>query len=246
MKIFMLYRHIYNKGGNMILVTGDTHGGIDINKIYKLRDYVNKGDYIIICGDFGMEFCTPMVNIHEWMKSIRILEDFETFPCDILFVDGNHENFDNLNSYPVTKWHGGTVHKMRENVIHLMRGQIYNINNKTFFTMGGATSIDKDRREPGISWWKEELPSEEEYNTALKNLKKANYSVDYIITHCAPTSFMKALNPSFIIDAETKFLEDVARSVSYNHWYFGHYHMDQKLTNYKATCLYNSVEEIKF
>lgn len=28
-------------------------------------------------------------------------------PFTTLFVDGNHENFDLLNAYPVENWHGG-------------------------------------------------------------------------------------------------------------------------------------------
>ena len=39
-----------------------------------------------------------------------------------------------------------------------------------------------------LSWWEEELPSEEEYQTARANLDRAGWEVDYIITHCCPTS----------------------------------------------------------
>ena len=40
------------------------------------------------------------------------------------------------------EWHGGKVHQIRESVIHLMRGEIFNIDNKKFFTFGGARSHD--------------------------------------------------------------------------------------------------------
>ena len=59
-----------------------------------------------------------------------------------LFVDGKHENFTRLYNYPVEEWYGGKVHKIRDSVLHLMRGEICNIDNKNFFTFGGAKSHD--------------------------------------------------------------------------------------------------------
>ena len=59
-----------------------------------------------------------------------------------LFVDGNHENFTRLYNYPVEEWHGGKVHKIRDSVLHLMRGEIFEINDKKIFTFGGAKSHD--------------------------------------------------------------------------------------------------------
>ena len=39
-----------------------------------------------------------------------------------------------------------------------------------------------------ISWWAQELPSDEEYAEARHSLDSVGWEVDYIITHCAPTS----------------------------------------------------------
>ena len=47
-----------------------------------------------------------------------------------------------LRELPVEDWHGGTVQRVRPSVIHLMRGQVYDIAGKRFFTMGGASSRD--------------------------------------------------------------------------------------------------------
>ena len=47
-----------------------------------------------------------------------------------------------LDEYPVEQWHGGNVHKIRPHVIHLMRGQVFELQGRTFFTMGGAQSHD--------------------------------------------------------------------------------------------------------
>jgi hypothetical protein len=56
----------------------------------------------------------------------------------VLFVDGTHENFDLLNAMAKESWNGGKVHIVSENILHLMRGQVFNINGKLFFTFGGA------------------------------------------------------------------------------------------------------------
>ena len=39
---------------------------------------------------------------------------------------------------PVAEWHGGKVHRIRPHVLHLMRGQIFELEGCRFFTMGGA------------------------------------------------------------------------------------------------------------
>lgn len=56
------------------------------------------------------------------------------------FVDGNHENFDRLYEYPVEEWHGCKVHKIRSLVIHMMRGQVFEIEGQNIFTFGGPSS----------------------------------------------------------------------------------------------------------
>ena len=79
------------------------------------------------------------------------LKPYTELPFSVLFVDGNHENFDLLNSYPVEIWKGGKVHRVKPNITHLMRGQVFEIEGKTIFTFGGATSIDRDFRTEGMS-----------------------------------------------------------------------------------------------
>ena len=226
----------------MILVTGDTHGTYDYNKIYLLnkRGILSKNDYLIIAGDFG----------GVWNK--KTLDDdlsyYTKLPFNVLFVDGNHENFDLINSYPVEIWNGGKIHKIKDNIYHLMRGQIFSIENKTIFTFGGGTSIDKMWREEHISWWKEEIPSLDEIDEAKNNLKKYNNKVDFIITHSIDR---KALyNPKLLLNGnKCKEYEDNAildwfeENVSYKHWYFGHYHLDADLSD-KKTVLYQEFVEL--
>lgn len=225
----------------MIYVTGDLHGDIDIAKLLdeNFIQAVTKDDYVIICGDFGLIW-KPAENPNEtdW------LDFLEEQPYTTLFVDGNHENFTRLNhEYPKVFVNGGYAHQIRSSIYHLMRGQVFTIEGKTFFTMGGATSIDRFLRIEGRSWWKEELPNEQEYKEAVINLMKHCNQVDYVITHCLPTSLQEHLPKYTVPDNLTSFLDWVAHILKFKKWYCGHYHLDTQINN-KFRVLYNDIISI--
>ncbi|MBO6047534.1 MAG: metallophosphoesterase [Erysipelotrichaceae bacterium] len=226
----------------MIYVTGDLHGEIDVGKLddFNIPD-LTKDDMLIICGDFGFvwDYRGPSGYEKRW------LDYLEQKPYTILFVDGNHENFNRLNKeFPIVKWHGGNVHKLREHVIHLMRGQLYLLEGKVFFTMGGASSHDKILRQPQKSWWPQELPNSGEMYTGRRNLEIVNRKVDYIITHCLPTSLQRKV-PKFGYDTNrlTDYLDEIYKNVDFSHWYCGHYHMNYKI-NDKVEILYQRIKKI--
>jgi len=224
----------------MIFITGDTHIPIDIHKLntrnFKEQASLNKNDYVIICGDFGGVWSNNNEDKY-WQKWLRN-RNFTT-----LFVDGNHENFDLLNQYEVSDWNGGKVHFINDSVIHLMRGQVFTINGLKFFTMGGATSIDKHLRKEGRSWWKEELPSKIEYDEALNNLDKHNWEVDYIITHTAPLKIVNTLVYSEDNNHLYSFFNMIDTDLNYKHWYFGHFHEDKKI-DYKHSVVFNQIIKV--
>ena len=161
-----------------------------------------------------------------------------------LLMVSNHENHDALDAYPVEFWNGGKVHKISDSIIHLMRGQVFTIEGKKFFTMGGAESHDKIYRKEGISWWSREMPSNDEYEEGLANLDKVNNQVDYILSHCAPDQLQSQIAYWYEHDKLTGYLEIVRQTVKFGWHYFGHYHIDKDFLNYKATCLYNNIIEI--
>lgn len=222
-------------------VTGDTHGTLDIKKLYRTgRTIMNTlipDDYLIICGDFG--------GIWDGSREDeKLLDWYARQPYTILFVDGNHENHTLLNQYPVEGWYGGKIHRIRPNLIHLMRGQYYTIDGKTFLTMGGAVSTDKALRTENVDWWAAEIPNTEEITTLRQTMEEHNYTVDYIITHCAPTTVLPALNPYFEQDEMTQLLDEVYYSMDFKYWYFGHYHLHRPAKQ-KTFCLYNKVIEVE-
>ena len=222
-------------------VTGDVHGTLDIKKLYRtgrtIMNTLTPEDYLIICGDFG--------GVWDGSKEDeKLLDWYARQPYTILFVDGNHENHTLLSQYPVEEWCGGKIHRIRLNLIHLMRGQYYTIDGKTFLTMGGAVSTDRMLRTENVDWWAAELPSEEEIVTLRKTMKDNNYTVDYIITHCAPTTVLPALSPYFEQDEMTQLLDEIYYSMDFKYWYFGHYHL-HKPAKRKTFCLYNEVIQLE-
>lgn len=180
----------------------------------------------------------------------RYVQDFwDKMPWTTLFIDGNHDNHAILDSYPVINWHGGKAHKITDSIIHLMRGQVYDIGGTTFFTFGGAESTDKEYRTENISWWARELPSEAEYEEALSNLDKHNGKVDYILTHCGPEHFLTSSGmPHMYYRSQNdlvRFFDAMVLSstLDYKKWYFGHYHDDCDFK--KFHLLFDNISEIE-
>ena len=240
---------------NRVFVCGDTHGENDLGKIKRLQQSENKldmGDYLIICGDAGIVWSKDTLD-----DSIKLYESFGT---NILFVDGNHENFDMLNGYEVTKWNGGDVHRISEHIIHLMRGQVFDICGKIIFTMGGAESWDKENRIEHESWWKEESIGlyDRIATIFLNGLEKYDNKVDYVITHTLPTTaiekYIKQLTAcgedippylakKLIQTQSTEALDLIYKHLKFKHWYCGHFHTDDTFD--KFTILYSNIVELK-
>ena len=126
----------------MIYITGDCHGDFRrFNKKYFVEQLrMTKDDFIIICGDFGGVWNKDCESAYENIQ----LDWLDSQPFTTLFVSGNHENFDRLDAYPLEEWNGGKIQKIRPSIIHLMRGQIYNIDGCKIFAFGGASSHDID------------------------------------------------------------------------------------------------------
>lgn len=230
-----------------IFVTGDLHSYIDFDKLYEFafREGKNltKEDYLIICGDFGVIFNYKGMTDREQ----DLLNWLDGAPWTTLFVDGNHECFPRLAAYDIEKWHGGKVHRIMRSVIHLMRGEVFEIDGRTLFAFGGAQSTDKYWRTEGENWWPEEEPNETEFNNALKNLEKIDFKPDLIITHAAPTDYKKYLyGNDYRSDKTSQMLNSILYYCpNYGKWYCGHYHIDRSVKE-NFRILYRKIEEVEW
>lgn len=204
----------------MIFVTGDTHGDITRFRDFKLRK-LKRNDNLIICGDFGFVWDGSK----QEQAMIKKLSDLR---YNILFIDGCHENFDMLEKFPVQEWNGGKVHFISNNIIHLMRGQVYNIDGKKVFTMGGGRSQDMDIKREAGTWYENEIPSSAEIREGIFNLEKNDNKVDYIITHEPPGFIKNCFNEYTMERLEAdKFFENVIEKCQFKGWYFGKCHINK-------------------
>ena len=187
----------------------------------------------------------------------------------MIYITGDcHGNFERLYADPVEKWHGGKVHKIRPSVIHLMRGQVFELDGKKIFAFGGASSHDIDGgiMEPDapdykkkkkeldkgwkpyrinhLSWWKEEVPTEKEKEEGRRNLLKYNNEVDFIVTHCCASSTQALLSHGmYKPDVLTDYLEEIRQTVKFKKWFFGHYH-DNRNVNAEEILLWEQIIRI--
>ncbi len=251
----------------MIFCTGDTHGDFrrfSVNIFPEQRE-MSRDDFVIICGDFGL--WDDSKEERYWLKWLS------DKPFTTLFVDGNHENFTRLNKdFDAVDFHGGKAHRIRDNVYHLMRGYVFDICGKKIFTFGGAKShdisdgildradfpsekefrdecrkmskSDKMFRVKNVSWWAEEMPSEEEMDFGLKNLAAHDNKVDFIITHCCPQKIAETFaDGSYQADDLTAFFDFVSEKTTFEKWFFGHYHGNRHIED-KFILLYEQIIRI--
>lgn len=222
----------------MILITGDTHGDLSrFNKkeLKKLR----KGDALIICGDFGF--------VWDGSKNEqKLLKRLGKKKYSVLFVEGVHENFSELEKYETEQWCGGLTRKISGNLRQLMRGQVFDIDGKKIFAFGGGRSeendsyLNDDDNEARLRW-KQEIPTEEELAAGMKNLERCNFKVDYIVSYEPPakiSEFME-LGKSDRSHVNT-YLEKVREKTDFVRWFFGRHHIN-KLIPPKFQAVFDGV-----
>lgn len=216
-------------------ITGDTHGGLYFSQIYKAK---KEGvTHLIVCGDFG----------YIWdgnYKEQKRLDYLNKIGIQVLFIDGNHENHVLLNEYPISEMYGGRVHKIRENIIHLIRGEVYDLNGCKYFVFGGANSTDIEYRKEGKSWWREEKPSDKDRYNAYKNLMKHNCKVDYVITHTCYPLALNYVGGDIRVDDVSDYLNFIRHQIEFKYWFFGHMHINYDILDFNTRCVYKDVIKI--
>ena len=211
----------------MIYVTGDTHGDIGIFSERRLG-HLKKGDTLIITGDFGF--------IWDHSKSeMKNLKKLEKKKYDILFVEGAHENFELLKGYQEVPLHGGTARRIAENIYCLNRGELYSIEDKTVFALGGGLPPEADETEGAPS-----MPTDEELEYAVVNIEEQHRRVDLIITHEAPASVKRLIDRNAYINDLNIFLDTVMHNTRYQKWYFGSLQEDRPLSD-QLICVFEEV-----
>lgn len=213
-----------------IFVTGDIHRIAEYGACrFSSRSWprgreLTRDDVVIVAGDFGFVWNDSNTDRY-W------LDWFESKPWTTCFVDGNHENHQLLSELPVREWHDSRVHMVRPHVLHLMRGEVFDIAGTRLLAMGGAASNDIELRREGVNWWAQELPGDDEMDRCRAALDRVGWSVDYVVTHEAPASIAEGLcqerRREFANDRLQRFLSELDARLQFRAWFFGHYHGDE-------------------
>ncbi len=251
----------------MVYITGDCHADWHrfSTESFPEQKEMTREDIVIVCGDFGLW--------HDTKEERWWLDWLANKSFTLVFVDGNHENFDRLYSdeFSVVEFHGGKAHRIRDNIYHLMRGYIFEFCSKSFFAFGGARSHDiqdgvldrndfksdedfvnkirvwskqkKMFRINHVSWWEQELPSREEMDFGLSQLENRGFEVDYIISHCCPQD-IAALCGFHETDRLTTYFAAIAQNTKFRKWFFGHYHDDKAVLLNNYIMLYEQIVRI--
>lgn len=224
---------------NRVFLKGDTHGDFtDILSFIHTYD-LGYGDWIIILGDAGLF----------WRKDRKDANHFidlyeKEYEVNLMFIDGNHENFDILKQIPLDNKGIGYI---SDHISYLSRGCVFELCGKKFLCMGGADSVDRFRRIKHLSWWEDEKITEED----IAKVDKTQY-YDYVLTHAAPQSVVDQnkwklctllIAEDLIDHSSEQRLEEMFEGLQYGHHYFGHYHSDVHLDD-KHTCLCHDFIEL--
>lgn len=209
-----------------VIVVGDLHGSWSpINKLINKK----KPDIVLQCGDYG--YWEPYHNtklISDGTRKPWNQYGLKNGKAKVYFCDGNHEHF-----HALWKRVENNDTEIQPNVFYMPRKTILALpDNRNVMFMGGAESIDRGLRTPGLDWFPEETIKYSD----VTNLP--NDRVDIVISHTCPTEFEMR---GTIDTANLKFNDPSkeALSIILNYykpklWYFGHYH--KQASGYTKGC----------
>lgn len=165
-----------------VALAGDWHGQMGWQKA-ALHTLGRRGDVrtILHAGDYGLGWPgndhTALLNSAE-----SILKQYG---MKLLITPGNHENWFWINS---SEYDDDGFAWVREHVAHLRRNTLFELNTESasrkVLSLGGAPSIDYERRTEGASWWREEMLT---YGDVIRTRQLGDENdIDIMVTHDAP------------------------------------------------------------
>jgi len=137
-------------------------------------------------GDWGYTWPGYQSN-HSLHKLQKMLQKHD---MPMLWLDGNHENYTDLQKRGF--WQADKMCPFEDaNLIqYIPRGHAWEWDGVVYMAMGGAFSIDQGSRVEGKSWWREELISYADLETAATTLDRIG-KVDVFLSHDCPEGVEK-------------------------------------------------------
>ena len=181
-----------------VTLIGDLHG-----KYKRYHEIIREKDrhpHTIQLGDFGFDY--------------RTLDNVD--PKNHVFVGGNHDNYDKINSVPnYLGDYGYTV----------------GFHGIDFFFYRGAYSVDRQDRTIGIDWWEQEQLKIEDFMKARELYR--DIKPDIMLTHDCPESLYSYILPagSHPYQNITSWaLQELFNIHQPKIWRFGHFHHSWQMT----------------
>ena len=217
---------------NRIIVAADWHGNTTWawQVISQARELLADEDQRVILhlGDFGI---WPGLDGEDYLAEVS--EALDEADAGLWFVDGNHEDFDQLTAAlaksgmraPIPVWTA-----VGNRISWLPRGHRWEWHGRTWLALGGAVSVDRAIRvKENLGWWPEEEITDEQEAAVV-----AGGPADVMVTHDCPAGVVHAFGPRPAECAETDLarserhaqrLQRVTDAVQPSHLMHGHLHM---------------------
>jgi hypothetical protein len=202
-----------------IAFLGDLHGDWGFGVRALTHATQERGASVAVqVGDFG--FCHPSEAFVAAMSAAAVQLDLP-----LLWIDGNHENHDALHAMPCDPATG--LRPIAPGIWHLPRGYRWSWGGVRFLALGGAHSVDRPLRTPGLDWFPQEKISVADATGAI-----AGGPAEVMVCHDAPAGVeIPGLRPHDFPAAEIRtadqqraLLRSVVDEVRPRWLFHGHYH----------------------
>jgi hypothetical protein len=190
---------------------------------------------IVHLGDFGI---WPGRSGRLFLDAVQVA--LERAGVWLIFLDGNHEDFWQLDALTIG---ADGLRAVRPRIWHVPRGTRWRWAGRVFMAMGGAVSLDRKYRRLGRDWWPQETITLAQLNAAI-----CAGPVDVLLTHDAPSAavaVMPGLSPDSAWDGEElakakshqRLLQTLVETVGPSRLLHGHMHVRyDRLLRFGATA----------
>lgn len=157
-------------------VSGDWHGNtrwaVHCIEQFAARDVHN----VFQLGDFGI---WASKNGHDFLEGVN--EVCKEHDVTVYVTLGNHENYNMVKHYAEEKSDKNGLIWVRDYIALFPRVFRFKVGELEFLSLGGAPSIDFKHRVEDVSWWPDEMLTDEQVEEAI-----AGGRCDVMLTHDAP------------------------------------------------------------
>ncbi|KJL30497.1 metallophosphoesterase [Microbacterium oxydans] len=124
---------------------------------------------------------TTLLHLGDWWMPPRAVDEIfaKTSITRFYVTLGNHEQWDEIT--PLLEQHSGEAVKVSELTWILPRPARLTIGGRSVLSLGGASSVDRESRQEGLTWWPDEAITDTQVAEAI-----AGGPADLMLTHESP------------------------------------------------------------